>query len=754
MFDIDHKAGILASATALSKIVSMKAFQPQSGNEIIQKVCALKEDFPRQISKTRVAIYNLIRSLVTDPAVASDLKYRHGAPSGFMNDLLQLCRNERDPDCLMVWFDTLRYFLAEYECSQEMSDEVYETFKAYFPITLPRTSPSGITPEDLKLRLRKCFSSNYRLAQSAYPFLIARLDQGDGVTVNVKVDVLKTIKACLEEYQHPEQSVVPFINQIWGSLKYEVRNGEIEDTIWATLEVLKTLATRLKGDDLRDYTLTVTRDCVNDLSNTTYTAAAGRLLVSVLSANPSAFVLMVAPAITHIKENLRHPKQPLHTQDLLKLLHVILETRILLVDSDMTAQERSDFGAIDVIFKTLYEDVYRTPVGLGAKPDASYDDIKISTQAVQGAGALVCQRSVKTVDLPDASGRLIPEGTCSQVVEALFAIITQSISDDSRKTGSDELVNETTKALQRAIRGFTSGFKPLADHGMGIIRASWSSPQTIQTMGSLLAFVGCSELPSPPAEGLSHFIYYILTLTKELFTAMDAKADPSTWCALAAAIQSTARYFNDACLARSPEKEDPLESDSWVQRIKEKYPELDTISGDGAPAEPPVLKPSAVPATTSITEIRNDFLLASVFIARQLYRSVSRSVGNGVLELSGGFTASDNAAEYQFLHLISGFAGFTVHEMSESQQLSLRAEEFALNLFREDSINTPAALTEEQRASGLEQSLREHGSNWSWLTLGRLNVLSFGILEALRPSVVARLVRTSYHPLSFMFANA
>lgn len=198
MFDIDHKAGILASAKALSTIVAMKAFSPQSGNEIIEKLCALKDDFPRQISKTRLEIYVLLRSLITDPAVASDLQYRHGAPAGFMNDLLQLCRNERDPDCLMVWFDTFRYFLTEYTASQEMLDQIFETFKAYFPITLPRTSPSGITPEDLKLGLRKCFSSNYKLAQSAYPFLIGRLDQGEGVTVNVKVwTLLNSTRAIL-----------------------------------------------------------------------------------------------------------------------------------------------------------------------------------------------------------------------------------------------------------------------------------------------------------------------------------------------------------------------------------------------------------------------------------------------------------------------------------------------------------------------------------------------------------------------------
>ena len=78
MFDIDHKAGIMASATALSKIRQMKSFQPSSGNEIISKLCALKDDFSRQTSATRLAVYKLLQSLITSPDVAKDLQQRHG----------------------------------------------------------------------------------------------------------------------------------------------------------------------------------------------------------------------------------------------------------------------------------------------------------------------------------------------------------------------------------------------------------------------------------------------------------------------------------------------------------------------------------------------------------------------------------------------------------------------------------------------------------------------------------------------------
>ncbi|KAI9167519.1 MMS19 nucleotide excision repair protein [Paramyrothecium foliicola] len=739
---VDHKAGIMASASALSRIAAMKSFQPQSGNDIIQKVCALKEDFPRQLSKTRLEVYKLFRQLISNADVASDLQYRHGAAAGFMNDLLQLCRSERDPDCLMVWFEILRIFLQEFSPSQEILEEVYGNFKAYFPITLPRTSQSAITPEELKLQLRNCFSSNQRLAPLVFPFLVGKLDQGDGVTVNVKVDVLRTIKACLDNYAHPEQSVTPYVNQIWGSLKYEVRNGEIEDTIWATLEVLKSLATRLKEDDLRDYSLTVTRDCVNDLSNPTYTSSAGRLIISVLSANARAFVLMAAPTITHIKDNLRHPKSPLHTQDLLKILHVLLETRILLVNTEMSAADASDFGAVDAMFKPLYEDVYRAQLAAARKENPLYDDLKTATQAVQGAGALVCQQSAKASNALGGLGNstpalLLPESTCSDISDTLFAIVADASLGKVRSEAADELVNETTKALERVARTYTSCFKPLVNQGMKLVRDSWHENQqnpaeAIQNLCLALAFVGCSELPQSPADGLGHFLYFAQTIMAELLAAIDQQTDPSIWCSLVTGLQSAARYFNDACLAKNPDRTQAFVDAPWVEAITQKYPSLTSL---GAAVEETGWSASS----SSVSEIRNDFLLIGLYIVKQLYQRATRlqdGPGTSGLILSQDFANEDVPSQNQYLHLISGLAGFIVHELSEPQQLSLQVERYAVNLFHEDSIALPQAPSQSQ-----EQVVSANNiSPWSWLVQGRVNILSIGILEALRPSGVSRLV--------------
>lgn len=741
MFDIDHKAGILASATALSRIVAMKAFQPSNADDIIQKVCALKDDFPRQVATTRLAVFKLLQSLITSPGTASALQHKYGAPSGFINDLIQLCRNERDPSCLMVWFDILAFFLHEYSPSTEIIEEVFGTFKAYFPISLPRTSQSGITPEELKVQLRKCFTSNRQLAPLAFTFLLGKLDQGDGVTVNVKVDILRTIKSCLEEFDHPDMSVTPYVDQIWSSLKYEVRNGEIEDTIWATLEVLKTIATRLKGDNLRDFSLTVTRDCVNDLSNAMYTASAGRLLVSVMSATPGSFLLMVSPVITHVKENLRHPKAASHSQDLLKLLHVILETRILLVEAEMLPQERSDFAAIDTIFQSLYDDVYRKSVDLGTNPDASDDDLKLSTQAVQGAGALVCQQPAASVSIGSSestekasTGRLLSGDKCSEICNVLFSIIIQTATGAirSQSAASDELVNETTKALQRAVTAFPSGFPPLVHKAVRIIRESWSkgdvdAVSVVRTLCPIVAFVGCSELPPSPADGLSAFILTSKALHTELVAAIDSNAEVKVWCALAAGLQAAIRCFNDACKSSAVSSNEISWDNNSLSTISTKYPELQASEIDTG-----VVTQTA----QSATQVYGDFLLISLYLARDLYRKATKEVashprsGLKALDLSDNFVATaDRPAETQYLYLVSALAGFVFGEMSEGQQLSLNAPAYALHMFHEDFITL--------ESGGV---VGENVSPWDWILSERINVLSFGILEALRPASVAKLV--------------
>ncbi|WP_250437936.1 hypothetical protein, partial [Caballeronia sp. ATUFL_F2_KS9A] len=78
-------------------------------------------------------------------------------------------------------------FLETYRgITADVVEKAYQAFYSYFPITVPRKLQTGVSTDDLKLRLRACFSSSHRLAKLAFPFLIEKLDQGYGVTVAVK----------------------------------------------------------------------------------------------------------------------------------------------------------------------------------------------------------------------------------------------------------------------------------------------------------------------------------------------------------------------------------------------------------------------------------------------------------------------------------------------------------------------------------------------------------------------------------------
>ena len=188
MFGIDHKAGIAASAKALLHLFNMKAFKPSQGCDIIDYVTNIGDDFRLQSPLTRLEVYELLKSLISSDPVNDELQLKHGADCGFMTDLLEMCRHEREPRNLMIWFYILKRFLQDYLPGPAVTQQIFNTFSAYFPISLRASAtPVGVTANDLKTLLRECFSAHHRVAEHVFPFLIQKLDQGDAITVSVKV---------------------------------------------------------------------------------------------------------------------------------------------------------------------------------------------------------------------------------------------------------------------------------------------------------------------------------------------------------------------------------------------------------------------------------------------------------------------------------------------------------------------------------------------------------------------------------------
>ncbi|RYP10292.1 hypothetical protein DL764_000784 [Monosporascus ibericus] len=479
LFSSDHKAGITASAKALRQLTSMKNFKPPMGNDIIEGVCKLRDDFKLQAPATRLEIYQLVLGLLQDPSVSNDLEYRHGSTCGFMTGLLDLCRNERDPNNLMKWFDTLKTFLQTFSPSPEVTSEVFKSFSAYFPISLRASAtPSGITADDLKGAVRACFSAHHRLASQAIPFLLGKLDQGDAVTVSVKVDILQTLDACLNQYTHPKQSIVPYADQIWSSLKYEVRNGEVSDTVEATLKAINSLTRRLDEDDLRSFFNYAWRDIVEDISSPTYASQAGRLLVGIVGASANSFS-MITPALSHVQTTIKTSKSAMHQRDLLALLNSVLLVRSHLVSSGDVSQPLENPLRDQVFGDALFFDVY---LPLWKEIPTSYtptEQVEILSKVMEGLAALIGQQSYGA-----EPSRLLSDSTCAHIFNLLsepsitYPLKAESFIGTNQLAADEQLRGSASSALKKAVPLYPQGFQQLLLQYLASVESVYETRQS------------------------------------------------------------------------------------------------------------------------------------------------------------------------------------------------------------------------------------------------------------------------------------
>ncbi|KAK3311228.1 Dos2-interacting transcription regulator of RNA-Pol-II-domain-containing protein [Chaetomium strumarium] len=738
MFSYDHKAGITASAKALRRLYAMKGFKPDMGIKIMEDVCKIQEDFRLQTASTRLEVYELFVSLIQDSAVSSELKHKYGPSCGFVVDLLQVCQSERDPRNLMVWFKILAVLLADYEPSPEVTEEIFKVFSAYFPISLRSSAaPIGITAEDLKEAVRSCFAAHQRVANHAFPFLIQKLDQGDAVTVAVKVDILKTIKACIEQYSNPHASIVPHIENIWSSLKYEVRNGEVKETIDATLEVLRAMARKLDGTKthkfdgslLSGYVDLVSRDCRDDLANPTYTKQAGLLLMTVISANIRAYVLYNAGFIDTIRQNLRQPKSPSHSCDLLLLLNSLLKSRMELF-KNRNGGHPDDEGSLrtepHAHLDTLFHDVY-LPIWTAKGNEPASEEKDILKQVIQGLALLVSQQVLQ----PDGTAVLLcPTSVCSEICSLLTVMLTKGLTLSSNDNhGDDEaLEGEAVLALRTIVMIYHEGYAQFMRRAIAEVqKRDWASPSeySLSAFRDLLsrsAFIGCSEIPSSITSNassprqfspLQHFI----TLTARLLeifplstqsTSLPPTGSTQSWSANAHIISSlhaSVLWFREACEVKYgrevlasqagadtdwSEEFQQLPND-WLLRIQ---------SGD-APSDA-----AQATLTDSGPEVYRQFLRVSIFIVRHFYRLAS----------SGARGPWDERALVQ----LSRMTALVVRSLDEKLQVSCNLAAEAFNFFNSDS---PPA---QQSVRGLQEGL-----------------LTLGILQGMRPGALAGLYELS-----------
>ncbi|KAI1809628.1 hypothetical protein GGS20DRAFT_590420 [Poronia punctata] len=752
LFENDHKAGVTASAKALRYLVGMKYFQPTLGRNIIQSVCKLGDDFKLQPPSTRLELYTLLRGLLQDPAVASNISAQQDGNAGFALDMLSLCRNERDPENLMVWFEILKAVLQDFDPPEKVTSEIFKAFSAYFPISLrPTATPSAVTTDDLKVALRSCFSAHHRVANLAIPFLVDKLDKGDQ-TVAVKVDILLTLDACLTGYADPERSVEPYADQIWGSLKYEVRNGEIQDIIKATLKVLCSLTKRLGGEKSRSFLDNAWIDLKEDISDSKYTSQAGRLLIAIVGATPASFSSLVPRAIEHIKKNIKQTSSVLHKRHLMAMLSSILKLRLHLV-SDLAFNSSPTGGRVplsDELFgDSLFRDLYLPFWEEHANVSSPIEHIAILRETMQGLGALVGQKSSQGDSL-----RLCSDTNC----ETIFSLLAKPVIvsplegpkyfDSVEERVPQDLLDAGREALINAVPLYPPSFRYLLLQYLASIKAAQNLQQQPYDLASHIRSVSTTLCAIVQADTLSptdrwlHETALINAFLQGLQWMLSERTDPVV---LSVFIDAIHEVVKSALNGQEVSNSDPCITGEWYH---------DFITHLDATDAPRIDLDRQGTIEVSNDEDSEDDKgrskrAYSIFVVQQIYRRFTvvanpsttsdgkalpntYAVGLG-RELAGG-QPDLVLREDLLLNRIGNLATAVIRILSGDEQESLALDTEVFNLFH-------SATTKEAGSVGKPAAL-------STLNDFRTSSLSLGLMQGLRPSALRpQVLLTALHDL-------
>ncbi|KKA30427.1 hypothetical protein TD95_004374 [Thielaviopsis punctulata] len=721
MFTIDHRSGILPSAKALSTLTHMKFFPVDAAANMLHSVCSMADDFRNQIPVTRLAVYDLFATCLSNSAIAADLRAKQAADPILIREVLAMCHSERDPKNIMRWFGLLAVFLADFApLPADVSQEIFATFSAYFPISL-RTSqhPSGITAEDLKTALRKCFIASPEMAEHAFPFLLGKIEQGSGVTVNVKLDIIRTLEAGIKSYTPSSTKVAPFADRIWSALKYEVRNGDVDETIDATLDLFTTLAKTLDDSHLQTFVLSVLRECTDDLSGSTYAAGAGKVLVALMRAKFSAFAPLVAPTVNHVRDTLRHSKSPEHSSALLTLLNSTLAIRLLYLQRPeaLSADEQAAFKAVDPTFAALYETTLKKLFAETANTDPN-------KTAVQALGLLASQPSALD---PDAL--LLSESTCRDITVLLATLLVQPALPNP-------VAQDTVEALQRIVVAWPPAFDILADAAFSPERDTADIP-AMTALFSRVAFIACSGLPARTRSVYLTAVPLVARLVRGLVERVEATqkngdlAHPM-WAVYITGLQAALMHFADACKAHWPRAKtlglpEGVSAESWVAYVEKTFPSV-------VPNGPTTTDiPDAQPSDTA----HMDTLLLGLYAVRVFFQLTLTLSPSASVVLAAPFADSSDSSR-RFLFFLGQLTTHVIGQLTETQQRLLALHDDVFLLFHSAARGATYAHVQAPEHFVTDVSAETYAP----LVAPACLSLSTAVLHALYPSVVAALFAT------------
>lgn len=551
-----------------------------------------------------------------------------------------------------------------------------------------------------------------------------------------------------------------------------MRNGEIPEAINGTLDVIRSISTKLDGASveqpgvtpLKNYIDLVFGDCHDDLSNPTYAYQAGVLLVAILQSNVTAFTLESQKVVESIVQNLRQPKSPSHAKDLLGLLGLVLGTRAGHLENleNIRAEhkqllENESLDYIRGLFQLVYLPTWRECID----SEPAGDKLGVLKEAIQGMVPLCCQK----VLLPSGETSLLnSEAVCSEIcslfIHRILGGLTLSSNDNSARTG--EVEDEIVRSLESIVSVYREGFPALVDGAKAAVKSrDWKSPSQRSLVGlkdlmARLAFIGCSSIPSTNAvkpastarySPLDHFITLTGTLLEIVESMLELKADPSAVALVLSGIHGAMRNFSDAFLSKSTQiisLLEPGKSPDWLEEFQK--------ATDGAQVSPDWNKlmsthydfqAETLDKDTNIGEgspAEQKFFRLSVFIVRHLHRRFTKETptsneGVSTLDVADELAAylQQNILPDAFLYQLAGMTSFIIRRLDTDSQKSYNLATEAFQFFRSSKPSPPY---------------------WSKESNGVLTIMTMGMLESLRPDAMVELVRVPFSTLPTFLTNS
>ena len=453
---------------------------------------------------------------------------------------------------------------------------------------------------------------------------------------------------------------------IWNSLKYEVRNGEVDETIQGTVDAIRTLTSRLTSTSLRDFTQLTLRDCLEDLNDPTHVIRTGKLLESVYTASPVAYGIMVQTLIPHIKMNLRQTKSDTHTRDLITIQNTVLKTRTGILENDKSAK-----GIIETVspaLAALFDEVFfRLWQEASIGNDTSNNKARILIEVVRGLALLVAQVSTETHS--SARDLLCSEDTCSKATSLLGQIILGSQMVDYSESSQAEIEDEAVFALRMIASSYPAGFIQLLELAKTKIE-NMTDVKDVEALTTRLAFIGCSSIPKEHSP-LYNLVCLLAAFLDEFEHSLASTTRSNTPQTLIGAMHCAMLSFREAL---GGEEKPDLLSTTWEVEVFHTYPHFPRLDQQAASD----WRISGIP-TDSSSHISGEFSKICLFTLKQLYRRVTTAV---MEQNTHRLMIAPDLKNKLDLKYLSSMATFVTGQLSPRSQQCLSIYEEALCLFR------------------------------------------------------------------------